>query len=188
MRNLRSHLVMLSLFVVLVSLLVSSRGFAQTPPPIPWSVGGSVTLNGSPAADGYNVTAVDNGAVVGYSLTSGGNYSISIACGTPGITCSSGDTISFQMGGLTASQTFALSSSNEGLPNTLNLTFTGTPAQAQQTTQASVTQVTTTPVSVVTAVTSVSTPEYTNYLPVILAVVLITLGAMTTLRRKNKPA
>jgi len=180
MANLRAHLALFALFSVLASLLVvSGPGFAQAPPGIPMIVSGSVTLNGNPAADGYNITAWDNGAQVGSALTSGGNYSVQV-CGGAGQTCNQGDTISFQLGGLTASQT---TSFNRGFPVSLNLTFTGTPSQGAQTMATTQAQ-TTAPVT--TEVTSVATPEYPNYLPVLLVAALITLGVMASVRRRKE--
>lgn len=54
--------------------------YSQSPPSLPVIFRGNVTLNGSPVVDGLNVTAVDNGLVVGSALTSGGMYSLT-ACG-----------------------------------------------------------------------------------------------------------
>jgi hypothetical protein len=144
---------------------------------------GSVTLNGSPAADGYNITAWNNGALVGSILTSGGNYSIQV-CGAPGQTCSSGNIISFQLAQLTTTQTatFTMGSSVN-----LNLAFTGTPnqqAQVQQATSSTTAQSNQT--QVVTVVTTVSTPEYPDFAIVALVGLLITLITVVTLGRKRK--
>ena len=177
------------LITVLAStMLLSGPVFAQQPPGIPMIVSGQVTLNGSPASDGYNVTAWDNGAVVGSTLTSGGNYSVTV-CGLAGQTCNQGDTISFQLDQLTTSQTTSL---NRGFPVTLNLAFTGTPNQQPQqatatTTQPSMTeaQTVTAVTSVVTVTSSVTTPEFPSYLPVMLVALLMTVGIVVILGRRN---
>ncbi len=169
-------------FLLLVGVLapialVSSAAFAQAPPGIPMVVSGTVTLNGSPAPDGLNVTAWDGSQLVGATTISGGNYTVEV-CGTAGQTCSGGDTISFQLDQLTSSQTTTFGS---GTSVTLNLSFTGTPTQAAQTTATTTTNATLGPPPVPT-----TTPEYPNYLPVILVAVLITLGIIATLGRKNR--
>ena len=190
MGNWSSRLAFITLIVLMTIVILSGpAGFAQQPPGIPMIVSGQVTLNGTPAPDGYNITAWDNGAVVGSTLTSGGNYSVSV-CGEAGQTCSQDDTISFQLDQLTTSQTTSL---NRGFPVTLNLAFTGTPsAQPQQvtaaTTQPSVTEAQTTAAvtSVVTVTSSVTTPEYPNYLSIMLVALLITVGLMIILHRRNR--
>ena len=87
---------------------------AQSPPPLPMLYTGNVTLNGSPAPDGLNVTAVDSGVVVGSGLTSGGAYSLS-ACSPEN--CNSGDTLSFMLNGqLAAAETVAVDTSQRWNP------------------------------------------------------------------------
>ena len=179
MAAIRSRLAVLALFTVLMTLLLAGRGFAQQPPGIPWIVSGTVTLNGSAAPDGLNVTAWDNGAIVGSALTSGGNYSVNI-CGSAGQVCHSGDTVTFQLAQLKdTTDTFALTSSNEGFPSTLNLSFTGTPSQVspQQTTTAASTSITQTTSAVA---------EYPNSILIPLVALMITLGAVTTLHRRKQ--
>ena len=167
--------------VMSIVILSSPALLAQQPPGLPMIVSGQVTLNGTPAPDGYNITAWDNGAVVGSTLTSGGNYSIQV-CGQTGQTCNQGDTINFQLAQLTTSQTTTFS---RGFPASLNLDFTGTPNQQPQavtTAQPSMTEAQTT---VVTVVTSVTTPEYQNYLPVLLVTMLMIIGITMVLRKRR---
>lgn len=153
------YLALLLVGVLTPIALVSGVAFAQQPPGIPLIVSGTVTLNGSPAPDGLNLTAWDGTEFVGSTTTSAGNYTVEV-CGTAGQTCSGGDTISFELGGLTTSQTTTFS---VGGVVTLNLAFTGTPTQAA---------VTTTPTTTTTSTTSTPIPEYGN----ILLVLLVTLG------------
>ena len=156
-----------------------SRGFAQQPPGIPWIVSGTVTLNGSAAPDGLNVTAWDSGVIVGSALTSGGNYSVQI-CSVAGQVCHSGDAVTFQLEQLQdTTDTFALTSSNEGFPSTLNLSFSGTPTQVSP-------QQTVSSYTSLTQSTSTAVAEYPNYAIVPLVALLITLGAVATLRRRKK--
>jgi len=149
-------------------------------------VSGAVTLNGNPSPDGYNITAWDNGAVIGSTLTSGGNYSVAV-CGQAGQTCNQGDTISFQLDQLTTSQTTTL---NRGFPATLNLAFTGTPNQQPQsvtTTQPSMTEAqTTTNATTIVTTSSVTTPEYPNYLTVMFFGLLIVLGVMAVVGKRTQ--
>jgi len=172
---------------VLMLLVLVSRGYAQAPPGIPMIITGVVTLNGSSSPDGYNITAWDNGAVVGSTLTSGGNYSVQV-CGQSGQSCNPGDTISFQLDQLTTTQTTSFS---RGSAVNLNLDFTGTPNQqplAVTTTQPTMTEAQTSnqTATAVTAVTGVNTPEYQNQLFVLLVAVLVTIGIMTILRRNKR--
>jgi len=177
---------------ILISLVMSivilsmPAGFAQQPPGLPMIVSGQVTLNGNPAPDGYNITAWDNGAFVGSTLTSGGNFSVQV-CGQSGQTCNQGDTISFQLAQLTTSQTTTFS---RGFPANLNLDFTGTPNQQPQvvtTPQASVTEAQTTQATtIVTTVSSVTTPEYQDYLTVLLVAMLLALGVTTVMNRNRR--
>jgi len=113
--------------LILVLLLTANYPLAhgQGPPGIPWLFGGNVTLNGSPAPDGLNITALDSGQVMGSALTSGGTYSDLEICGQAGQTCNSGDTITFKLNGqLTAAQTATLG--DRGIPQSQDLAFTGT--------------------------------------------------------------
>jgi len=186
MGKFRSRLLLLALFAVLVSLLTPGRGFAQTPP-IPMVVSGSVTLNGSPAPDGLNLTAWDSSEFVGSTTTSGGNYSVQV-CGVVGQICNENDTISFQLGGVGTNQT---TSFGLGLAVNLDLAFTGTPIQAAitTTTQPTVTPAsnqTTTTNTTMTELIGTATPEYPNYLPVTLLAVLITLGVIASLGKKKR--
>jgi len=186
MRKWPSRFLLVTILTLLTSLVLVGRGFAQAPPGIPMIISGAVTLNGTPSPDGYNITAWDNGAVVGSTLTSGGNYSVQV-CGQSGQSCNSGDTINFQLDQLTTTQTTTFS---RGSAANLNLDFSGTPNQQPQavtTTQPTMTEAqnsnqTTT---AVTAVTGVTTPEYQNQLAVLLVVVLMTLGVMTIMRRTS---
>lgn len=112
---------------LILALLVANSPIlvqAQSPPPLPMLYTGNVTLNGSPAPDGLNVTALDNGVVVGSALTSGGTYSLS-ACSPEN--CNQGDTLTFKVSGqLTAAQTVAVDTSQRGIPQNQDLAFTGT--------------------------------------------------------------
>lgn len=140
---------------------------AQSPPPLPMLYTGNVTLNGSPAPDGLNVTAVDSGVVVGSGLTSGGAYSLS-ACSPEN--CNSGDTLSFMLNGqLAAAQTVAVDTSQRGIPQTQGLSFTGT--------LSSVT--TTAPPPPITSTTS--TPEF----PAVALSLLAALGVAFALVHKK---
>ncbi len=160
--------VMLSISLVLANYPLVS---AQTPPPIPVLYSGNVTLNGSPAPDGMNVTALDSGVVVGSSLTTGGQYAVQV-CGQAGQTCNDGDTISFNLNGqLTAGQTATFQSSQRGLPQSLDLTFTGT--VQQMTTSMTETMMT----------SSTSIPEF----PAATLALLATLAvAVATLRKRSR--
>jgi len=183
-----SLFVLVAFLTLLISMMLMGRGFAQAPPGIPMIVSGTVTLNGSPSPDGYNITALDNGAVVGSTLTIGGNYSVAV-CGQAGQSCNQGDTISFQLDQLTTSQTTTL---NRGFPATLNLAFTGTPNQQPQsvtTAQPSMTEAqTTTNATTVAATSSVSTPEYPNYLAIMLLALIIALGIIAVFGRRKQEA
>ena len=112
---------------LIIALLVANFPIlvqAQSPPPLPMLYTGNITLNGSPAPDGLNVTALDSGVVVGSALTSGGAYSLS-ACSPEN--CNQGDTLSFKLNGqLTAAQTVAVDTSQRGIPQNQDLAFTGT--------------------------------------------------------------
>ena len=97
---------------------------AQSPPPLPMLYTGNVTLNGSAAPDDLNVTALDSGVVVGSALTSGGAYSLS-ACSPEN--CNSGDTLTFKLNGqLTAAETVSVDTGQHGIPQSQDLSFTGT--------------------------------------------------------------
>lgn len=150
---------------------------AQNPPPLPLLYTGNVTLNGSPAPDGLNVTAVDNGQVVGSALTSGGAYSLS-ACSPQN--CNLGDTLSFKLNSqLIATETVTVDNANRGTAQTQNLAFTGTltsaaATAAQMTTsQSQVTSVATQTTSVTTQVSSVSTPEFPTVVLTLLAALAV---------------
>jgi hypothetical protein len=136
-------------------------------PELPMTIYGNVTLNGSPAPDGLNVTAWDNGRLVGSTTTSGGSYSV-VVCGVAGETCSAGDTISFQLAQLTTSQTAAFNTSTGGVL-ALNLAFTGTPviAAATSATTATTASTTSTPIS-----------EYGNTVLVLLLTLAIAFGVL----------
>ena len=186
MRKWPLRFMLVAILTLLMSLVLMGRGFAQAPPGIPMIVSGTVTLNGNPSPDGYNITAWDNGAVVGSTLTSGGNYSVSV-CGVAGQMCNQGDTISFQLDQLTTSQTTTL---NRGFPATLNLAFTGTPNQQPQsvtTTQPSMTEAQTMTTTVATT-SSVSTPEYPNYLTIMLLALIMALGIIAVFGHKRQEA
>ncbi len=140
------------MFVGLLLALLGAnypRANAQGPSP-PMLLSGSVTLNGAPAPDGLNITAWDNGQVVGSVLTSGGQYNSLQACGQPDQNCHLGDSISFMLNGqLTAAQTATY---QMGMPVTLDLTFTGTLQQATaSTTTTTSEQMTTTSSSSITS-------------------------------------
>jgi hypothetical protein len=155
----------LALLVVDSSILVK----AQSPPPLPMLYAGNVTLNGSPAPDGLNVTAVDNSVVVGSTLTSGGAYSLT-ACFPQN--CNSGDTLSFMLNGqLTAAETISINTANRGSPQTQDLSFTGTLSSAQATT----TQTT------MIEVSTTATPEF----PTVALSLLAALGVAFALIHKK---
>ena len=154
---------------------------AQAPPPLPLVFSGAVTLNGSPAPDGLNVTAVDSGVVVGSAITSGGNYSLS-ACSPQN--CNSGDTLSFMLNGqLTAAETTTVNTADRGIPQTQDLTFTGTLTSAQATAQQTTAPQTTIVTSVVTQVTSVATPEFPTVALSLLAALAV---AFVLVRKKTR--
>ena len=178
-----SRVVLIATVTLLTTLILMGRGFAQAPPGIPMIVSGAVTLNGSASPDGYNITAWDNGALVGSTLTTGGNYSVQV-CGQSGQSCNPGDTINFQLDQLTTSQTASFA---RGSAVSLGLDFTGTPNQPPQavtTAQPTMTEAQTTQVT--TAVTGVTTPEYQNNLAVLLLGLVLTLGIMTIAGRNKK--
>ena len=151
---------------------------AQSPPPLPLLYTGNVTLNGSPAPDGLNVTAVDNGQTVGSALTGGGAYSLS-ACSPQN--CSPGDTLSFRLNDqLIATETVTVSNANRGSAQTQNLAFTGTLSSGATTGQIATSQTQTT--SVTTQVTSVSTPEFPTVALSLLAVLAV---ALALIHKKN---
>jgi len=176
--RLSRYLALLLLIGVLTPIaLVSSAAFAQAPG-IQMNVSGTVTLNGYPAPDALVLSAWDGGQLVGSTSTSGGNYSVEV-CGQTGMTCNGGDTISFHLDQLTTNQTTSFSN---GANVTLNLSFTGAPGSAAQTTATPTTTIGPPP----TPVVSTTTPEYPNYLPVILVAMLIALGVIATLGRRNR--
>jgi len=169
---------------------MSVQVYGQNPPGLPVIFSGNVMLNGVAAMDGLNVTALDNGVVVGSALTSGGAYSLT-ACGEAGQTCNGGDVISFQLNGqLTASQTVIFDGSKRGFQVVQDLVFTGTigAAQTATTTTATVAQSTqsTEAQTVVTVISTVTTPEYQNFAILTLTALLITLGIIAAGKRKAK--
>ena len=181
--RLSRYFALLLLVGVLASVgLVSGVAFAQGPPGLPMVVSGSVTLNGTPAPDGQNLTAWDGGQFVGSTSTSYNatvgmtNYTLEV-CGSAGQTCTAGDTISFELDGLTTSQTTTFCSAitpSCAAGVTLNLAFTGTiPAAA----------------SVSTAVTtSTPVPEYgSTVLVLLVAVGIVALASSLVARRRGGP-
>ena len=182
-------LVILGISLSLTFSVMSVQVYGQNPPGLPVIFSGNVMLNGVPAADGLNVTALDNGQVVGSALTSGGAYSLT-ACGEEGQTCNDGDVISFLLNGqLTAGQTVTFDSSKRGFPFAQDLTFTGTigAGQTAATTMATLAEITqsTQSQTVVTVVSTLSTPEYQNFTIIALAALLIVLGVITATRRRT---
>ena len=141
-------------------------------------ISGSVTLNGAPTPDGSNITAWDNGIVVGFNLTMGGQYSIEV-CGSPDVNCNPGDTISFKLNGqLTSSQSTQFSI---GTINSMDLSFTGELTNASTATSTSVQQQATT--TVTSVVSTTTTPEYQSYAIISILTVLLALGIMADRRR-----
>lgn len=158
----RNAAILVAIFALVMFL---AQGYpilhAQGPPPLPMLFTGNVTLNGAPAGDGLNVTALDNGLVVGSTLTSGGQYTVQV-CGQLDQACNGGETISFKLNGqLTASQTATFDSSLRGIPQTLELTFTGTLQQITTTMTTSTTSSTTSSTTVESS-TSESTTTTTS--------------------------
>ena len=146
----------------------------------PMVISGSVTLNGTPTPDDSNLTAWDNGIVVGFNLTMGGQYSIEV-CGSPDVNCNPGDTISFKLNGqLTSSQTAQFSI---GTITSMDLSFTGELTNAGTTASTTVQQQATTMVTSVVSTTT--TPEYQSFTIISIIAVLFALGILAGRKRTS---
>jgi len=91
----------LALLILVISSLTSSNLVSAVPPPAQ-TFYGNVTLDGSPAPDGTNVTAQMNGRTAGSDSTSGGEYSLIIQTIEGD---QAGDSITFFVDGLNAGST-----------------------------------------------------------------------------------
>jgi len=111
-------------------------------PSLPMLFEGAVTLSGTPAPDGAMVTAKVGEEVRGTAMVSNGRYD--------GLTVNgaSGETISFYLNNLVSSQTATIEDGKRGLPQVMDLAFTGTLAALTTTTAISgtETQTITTPI------------------------------------------
>ena len=122
--KMRTKITILLAFAVLVATL----GIVSAVPPLPYEPWGSVTIDGSPATDGRNVTAYINSIAYGISgspgnptTTSGGYYGLSIPGDDPDVGGKSGgeegDTVIVMVDGNVASPTLIWTAGDSGREN-----------------------------------------------------------------------